>query len=167
MITKVTEIKYTYRKNLGNYEHEETTVVGVIEEKQDAISCLKELVELARTDLSKTVYTKKEDKVPEQLELPKQTEDSPKEENTEVAEPKTKSKGKAAKAVPKLTPYNRENDLHKKFFSEVLQEHFPEWKKDITKAKEVSVKLNGMDMLDAEGAVVQTFKDAVIEKMKA
>lgn len=170
MKTKVTELKYTYRKNLGNYEHEETTVTGIIEGNQSAVEALKELVDLARTDLSKQESSKVEkQEESKQMELVEQPETKVEESAVEVpeekVETKTKSKGKG-KAVPKLTPYNRENDLHKKFFSEVLQKHYPEWKKNVAKAKEVSLELHGSEMLDSEGTVVKSFEDAVIEKMK-
>jgi hypothetical protein len=168
MKTKVTEIRYTYRKNLGNYEHEETTVAGIVEDSQEAVECLKELVSLAKTDLSKPVEVKntepkKEEKVEEQMEFVEQPQ---KKEEPEIKEETKPKKTKGSKATPKLTPYDRENDLHKKFFSEVLQKHYPEWKKNIPKAKEVSISLHGTDMLDAEGTVVKSFEDSVIEKMK-
>jgi hypothetical protein len=84
------------------------------------------------------------------------------EEVKEEAAPKAK-KEKKFKAV--ATPYNRENDLHKKLLGELLDKSYPTWKKDPSKAKAASQLLAGKDFLDTEGKVIESFKSALAEAM--
>jgi hypothetical protein len=83
----------------------------------------------------------------------------------EAEEPKSKKKAPAKKTFKKKgTVYDREDQLHKKLFVEACTAAtgVKDWvKKNASKAKTVSVKLNGTDFLDADGDVVDTFKAAI------
>ena len=81
-------------------------------------------------------------------------------------------KKKAPKKKPatkkKATPYNRENKEHKKIVRGILNEHFEGWKADqdmAAMAKLSSVELDGSDLLDADGNILDTFVEALKEKM--
>lgn len=83
------------------------------------------------------------------------------------SEAKTPGK-KKFKAKPQA--YARDNDTHKEIFSGVLKAVAPNWKKDASskkRAKDVSVKLEGAEFLDAEGNVLATFKQSVKKAMLA
>jgi len=86
----------------------------------------------------------------------------------EVVEEKPKKKGKA-KGTKELTPkkgknipYDREDDNLKNRLTQILNTWYPDWKKDeATKAaaKKASVSLVGIDFLDSEGEVLESFME--------
>jgi hypothetical protein len=76
-----------------------------------------------------------------------------------------------AKAKPKLksanTKYDRNLDIHKKLFSEILDKGIgASWRTNAAKAKEVSTKVEGIDFMDAGGSVLPEFKEKVLSLMK-
>lgn len=177
MKSTVKEITYARRINLGNYEHSETSATAIPAEGQDPKECLAELKALVEG--TETVES------PKQLELPEVKEETPapkpkktkkveevKEEEVASEEVQEETKKETKKKVVKkqvFTPYDRSNQLHKTFFGEILDSKYPDWKvnKDVkAKAVQVSMDLNGQDMLDAEGIVIEEFK-AKVEKAMA
>jgi flagellar biosynthesis GTPase FlhF len=76
-----------------------------------------------------------------------------KEEEKVVEKKKTTVKLKV-----KLTPYDRNLEIHKKLFKGLLDSNFPTWKSKPATAKEASVQLEGEDFLNAEGEIVESFK---------
>lgn len=91
---------------------------------------------------------------------------------TETAPVKSEVTPEATTAPKKTkkseTVYSRETDLHKKLVGEFLDKEFPTWKKNagnVEKAKAVSVTLVGQPFLDAEGRVLESFKQSFREKM--
>lgn len=81
-------------------------------------------------------------------------------------EPKKEKSSKEPKA-PKVTyeVYDRGNEIHKKLFSAYLDEAFPGWEKDTSKAASTSRMLVGENYLDKEGEVIQEFKDKATKLM--
>ena len=89
---------------------------------------------------------------------------------------KTDGKGPekpAAKAsrskAKKPTPYDRDNKEHKGELSKILHANFEGWNKKGSDTKkragEVSLALVGEDLLDANGDVLDSFSQAVIDGM--
>lgn len=189
---KVNSIKYTRRWNLGQYEHEELTVDAAVEEGENASEVLEEVMEFV---LSKgKLQTNGKDKPSEKVVVadgptpkpntPVPTADKTKakkekaaappkkeaieEKKEEKVEEKTEEQPqRKTKVVGKVTKYNRNLDLHKKLLSETLEENHKGWRANASKAKEASIKLENdeVDFLDAEGKVLESFKEALAEAM--
>ena len=89
--------------------------------------------------------------------------------DTRNKEVKTEAKKEKVKVKGKNTPYDRTMDNHKKQLSKFLNASCPEWSNstNLPKAGAASQALNGTDFLDGEGEVLQSFKDAFIEKLRA
>jgi len=176
---RVSEVKFTKRYNVGNYEHEEYSLNAVLEEDEnhvEAMSQLKADVIAAYTEEKSTVKksTKKAAAavVEEEEEETTETETSDEEDTAEEVEEEpvlAAKKGKAKKTFKKKAQvYQRSNDTHKELFSGVMNAVAPAWKKTTeskAKAKEVSMKFEGVDFLDENGSVLETFKAAVKKAM--
>lgn len=68
----------------------------------------------------------------------------------------------------KVTPYDREKDLHKDMVSILLDGAFPKWEKKeklVKKAKNASKKMDGADFLDSEGNILDSFREEFLEFM--
>jgi len=178
---KIAEIKYMRRVNLGNYEHEEITATAVISEGEDANKegmALKNqvlaLLNLSPEDGPKKEEEKKEETKEEAAPAKKTRKAAPAKEEEKKEEAKEETRGekpakrtrKAASSAKKNTPYDRENKAHKVQFATIAEENFAGWKKDPELAKKVkaaSVELNGSDMLDDSGTVMDAFTDQMIK----
>lgn len=101
--------------------------------------------------------TKKKEKVEIKVAEVKKVEAPVEEKKVEAPAPK---KQVAA------TKYDRNNDLHKKILSEMLDVKFKNWKANPSKAKQVSIDLDGSDFLDAEGRPMKEFIEILEGKMK-
>ena len=94
-----------------------------------------------------------------------------KEEKKEDDEPKEEKpkRSRRAPAKSKITKYSRDEKAHKKIFRSVVDEQFPGWDKDDELkplVKEASVASNGEDMLGEDGAVLDSFVDAVCKMVE-
>ena len=184
---RVTEVKYSKKFNLGNYESEEFGLTAVLEEDdvaQVAFIGLKNEVAIAYSgevtkpepeELPEPKKGKKKAKPEPEVEEETEEEES---EETEVEEteetedevddePKA-AKGKKSKFKKKPQTYLRSNETHKEIFSNVLKTVAPDWKKTTeskAKAKAASQKLEGEEFLDENGEVLATFKAAVKKAM--
>jgi hypothetical protein len=77
---------------------------------------------------------------------------------------------KEKKFKPKTQAYDRENETHKKIFTEILKEVAPDWKKTAeskAQAKRVSIVMVGEEFLDDIGEVISSFKKQVKELMSS
>jgi len=63
--------------------------------------------------------------------------------------------------------YNRANEIHKKLFSAILDEKYPGWDKDTSKAASASRMLVDENFLDKEGEVIESFKVRMFTLMDA
>ena len=146
---QITEIKYSKRFNLGNYEAEEIGLVADVMDGKNISKCLEEL----KTTISK-MRSGTDNEVTEKVE----TKETSKSEEKRL---KTLKK-KAAK-------YDRNNESHKALFIEMLNVAFPKWsetKESKAKGKEVSMKMEGLDFLDEKGKVVDEFYSKFKKLMK-
>ena len=185
---QTTEVKYTRRFNLGEYEHAEYSITATTEDKEKAQKVLAQLkadVLEAHTSEdeptedsptpapSKKAAKKAAAKAAAQVE-DEESEDEDDEESEDETdnarddedEVETKS---AKKLKTKAQPYVRIDSTHKELFSGLLKSVAPDWKKsDKSKAKgkEISKKMDGKDFLDADGEVLKEFK-AEVKKLWA
>jgi len=195
---RITDLIYKKRFSLGDYSFSEITLNGILAEKDEVESCIKELKHLADKHLEKrgveineTLTMKKEivkeepkkeepKKEEPKKEEPKKEEpkkEEPKKEEPKKEEPKkevdapakkTTKKKVVKKKVAKTIAYDRENDNHKADLSELFDTHYTGWRKSkemILKAKEISMELNGIEMYDSEGKLLETFITTFKEKL--
>lgn len=187
---KITEVRYEFTFNKGNYQSEKVGVTAAISEGEsflDTMSELKKIVhQFGEGAIEPKVFPTPNEQNTEVLSVNKEedkespiqaTEEKPKakagrkplvspEKKEELKKERLKEglEKAATKVKSKMTVYNRELDLHKRLFGEQLTAIIPDWKKTaMAKAKEASASLNGEEFLDNEGVVTQSFK----EKLKA
>ena len=104
------------------------------------------------------------------VEEPEEAEEEEEEETEEEAEEEEAPKAVKGKAVKKKgSTYNRNLDLHKKLFVEVLNDNLGYgWvKKNAGRAKTVSIKMEGKNFLDADGEVLAEFVKETLKLAKA
>jgi hypothetical protein len=191
---KITEVKYGYTFNTGNYESQRVDITAVPEEGESAEYVLEQLKKIVHGH-STPVETKKE----EQQEKPKNVETNDYEiphQPVEVEEEKPKKKGRKtgskiidgkeipgevaeqikeeakqeriAEIVEKIhpelktrsigAPYDRGNDLHKKMMGEFLNKEYPGWRDRINIFKEASAEMEGKELVNTEGLMLESFK---------
>ena len=181
---QVTQITAMRRRPLEQYGHVEISMVATLEDGANVMNSaiqLRRYVEqatLEKIPMEETQQmsfpTKEAEEKSKPVEAKAETKAEVKEEKKVEAKAETKAKAKSEpKAEPKAkkaegTPYDRSNDLHKKLMAEFLDAQFtPNWKTTVLqKAKDASVALEGTAFLDAEGLMLQSFKDAFVQKMK-
>ena len=155
-----------------------------------------ELIPAAKTTETKTVETKAPETKPKETKKPKAKEEAKVEEKAAPTEVKEEAKVEEKAAPPevetkktdeekaekppvkeevaepkgrarlKASSYDRSNELHKKFIGEFLDKEFPTWRTDTSKARKASEILNGKDFLDAEGMMLESFKEEFRKIMK-
>jgi len=185
-------IKYTKRFNLGNYEHEEYTVDAQAEDASASdFAQLKELVAAAhagdvkssakvsrankaKEEAEEEEEEEEEEKAPAKKTTKKKVEPEPEEDDEDDADdaddaeeaPKA-VKGKAVKK--KGSVYDRNSDLHKKLFVELLNSELGDsWvKKNAGRAKTASIKMEGKNFLDADGEILADFVKEALKIAKA
>ena len=184
----VTQITAMRRRPLEQYGHVEISMVATLEDGANVMNSaiqLRRYVEqatLEKIPMEETQQmsfpTKEAEEKSKPVEAKAETKAEVKEDKKVEAKAETKAESKKekkteAKAEPKAkkaegTPYDRSNDLHKKLMAEFLDAQFtPNWKTTVLqKAKDASVALEGTAFLDAEGLMLQSFKDAFVQKMK-
>lgn len=171
-------IRYLRRKNLGNYEHEELEVSCAIEKGETPSEVFNNVKQFVHESLGLS-----EPKPTAQIELPLKVEkekvkNPPKEEvkvseekpQEEVKEEKPKAKKETkvkVKITGKATTYDRNLDTAKALLGSFLDNEFPGWRKPeiLKKAGAASRELNGTDFQDAEGNILESFKEAFRSKM--
>lgn len=186
---KISEAKFTKRFNLGNYEHEEFSLTAIVEEDESAVGVLADLKNCIQESFSGEVASPVDgeaDEVDEEEEVkppkskkkaavveedePEEVDEEEVEEDEEEDQPPKKTKAEERKAFKKKPQvYQRGNEAHKEFFSNVLKEVAPNWKKDATskaKGKLVSMKMEGKEFIDHTGEVVPGFR-AEVKKLMA
>jgi len=173
-MARIAEISYMKRTNLGNYEHEEITATVVLDEGDDAEQSLVDLKafvagEKKETPAPKTVAPKKSKAIEKEEEI-EEIEEVVEEDEEEEVKPKAKAKTTPApkKKKSKATPYDREEELHKTIFGDCLTEINKKWRTDKKlklKAQAASRVLNGADFLDADGEVLESFKESLEDQL--
>lgn len=157
-------VRYGFRRNLGDYEHEELVIEAGVEQGDDPQSVINNLKAVVISNLlprnynlmteeERTASTKTLKKAESKASKPKKASPSKEEKG-----------GQKKKLRVKGTPLNPEKQLHKKLFGEVMDSVVPNWRKReklVKKASKVMAKLAGTEFLDSEGLVIGDFSDLV------
>lgn len=161
---KVTEISYKIHKNLGEYEFEEGSMTAELNDSEDPIASLHTLKETVKLGLSKVEKEKTVVK-----EEPTVKEEPAKEPAKKVAKKKATKKVAKKKVVKKSTPYDNSNREHKAIVGKLVTELLgAEWRTDTdsrSKVKEASVSMVGTDLIDSDGAILDSFKELLKGKV--
>lgn len=179
----ILEVKYAKRFNLGDYQHEEYTIVAEVEEGESAdtvLATIKEMVhrnqagksnvdepkmQVAATE-EQPVAKKGKGRPPGAKNKPKGTVEAAsevvaKEEDEKEEEAAAEEKAPPQKKLKKVgETYSRSSEIHKKIFAEILGDVYPMWKSTEdgkSKAKNASMKMEGVEFLDSEGEVLESF----------
>ncbi len=185
----VFELRLDLTMNLGNYESKKIGVSCKVEEDKHFMDLVAELEAEMRGMKSVSTTKKEVDKVNKsgvsdeklaeinkklqgsepikEVDTTKGAAPSKEETKKETAPAKEVSKKPTAKAV-KLTPYDRNNVIHKKLMGEYLDANFKGWSENanIAKATKASASMAGKDFLDSEGNIVESFKESFSAFMK-
>lgn len=194
---RISEAKFTRRYNVGQYEHEEYSLVAVLEDgTTSAVAALAKLkADVAAAyggetgaEIEAEVVAEQEDpKLKKKKAKKSEPEESVSEESSEeetgdedmaeedsATEEESAEEDDAPKAAKKFKKkaqtYSRENETHKEIFSDVLKAVAPDWKKtpeSKARGKTVSATMEGEDFLDADGEVLAGFKAAVKKLMRS
>lgn len=194
MSITLNSIKYSRKFNLGNYESEEIGVEAFIQGEETPKQCLAHLMDFvnSRGQADFAVTQVKKADGPVEIKAAEETttkvdqrqkEESVKKEEIPAPKPKKEFKNPQPpvrttpeeKAVAKLpqkaaaksraTTYTRTTELHKKLLSELLDSAHPTWRANPTKAKEASLKMEGMPFLDDSGKILDSFKEELKKEM--
>lgn len=162
---KNNQISYMRRKNLGNYEHEEVMISVAAEDGEDRGKVLNTIKNEVLSALGLDNQVSQEPAAVEEVVEEPAAEEAPEKK------PKKKpaKKGKKEKE-PKTVAYDRTVQAHKDELADLLNTHYPDWKKTAEGkklAKEVSLKLNGEPIFDDKGEILGTFSDKFIDLMRA
>lgn len=188
--TKITEIRYDKKVNLGNYESEAIGVTVVVGEKESEVQALVRAKDFVSMGFNGEVKEEpsKEEKKAVKADTPSKTASTTKtrasKATTKKPAAKTKKaqelsekevssddvkknfKGKGAKATIK---YDREIQEHKHALSTILDAEYDGWKKDAdlkAKASKLSKELlPGTPFKDAKGVIVEEFKNLIHSTM--
>lgn len=160
---EIRNIEYRRKFNLGDYESEDYAVSALLEPDEDtttAFNTLKKAIEDARKGV-----VSDEVEVKEPAAVVEEDDETEAEEEEEEVKPAAKKKNFKKKSVA----YTRNNETHKMLFIDLLSSIAPDWKKEEkskAKAKAASLKLEGVDFLDADGEPLEEFKAELKKLMK-
>ena len=85
---------------------------------------------------------------------------------TSAEDKKEEVKTEPEKKTKKSVPYSRTNETHKKLVGELLDSRYPGWRSSPNKYVEASKKLEGQDLLNDEGLVLDSFKEKFDAEVK-
>ena len=189
---KFTEVKYTRRFNVAQFEHAEYAVSAVLGDDNGqtmahAVKAISELIQTvaaahggsdggqlqqvtvtAEVEKAPAKHTRAKTEKPAPVEDEEVEEDVVNEEETEAEEDDEEEVEEAPKKKSlkkKGSAYDRSNELHKKMLSGVLGGIKKDWREIpdyAERAKTISKGLHGKDFLDADGQIVPE----VLKKIK-
>lgn len=165
---KITEVRYTRKFNLGNYESEDVGVVANLEDSEcpvKAIADCKAIVVNGQAPAKKEVAVEVPPviSIVEEKEEVVAKEEAPKEE-APVKKAPTKKKAPAKKKVVKKVKaiaYDNTDDSHRRRMGDLvtstLGEGWDKVKENRPMVKAASTMLIGKDFIGADGELVETF----------
>lgn len=182
-MSKVESVKVEQKFRTGEYEHIIVTVAAAPDLNEDPAQVVAHLLRLTETREGAVPGERAEGRgdttatdKPARTAKPEQTRTEKPKETAKTAEPKKEEQKEAKPKKVKLTPFDKEIDIHKKKVNEFMDVAFPEklkngkiaWKNDplVQFAREVSAEMAGQPCMDGEGNIAQEFKDAFIEKYR-
>ena len=170
----ITEIKYGYTFNRGDYQAERIDVSASLLESEDPATVLESLKRFVHDGHSmKQLPLVPQDQSPAVSEEPaaaKKRKPRTSPEAKEAAkEERLKEEAKVINKeyveAKKSAPYDRKLDVHKKFFGEMLLKFDPNWKTSgLDRAKKISEEMQGIPFLDHEGLVLESFREEMAKK---
>lgn len=184
---QVTNVRLSKTVQVSQYEPETVEFSAVLEEGECHVEAAQRLreeayaffgkksgrVDTARTTTSDAKGEEAQDDTKE--ESPKAGKGTKKvvkksSSNGDDSDKTTKKKVTKKKVTSKKKniAYDRDVKAHKTQLGKLLHENFPGWKEDedmAANAKEASMSLAGVDFLDAEGNVLDSFIEALTEAM--
>jgi hypothetical protein len=153
---KVIEVRVDATLRKAEYESEKVGVTAIVEETEDYRNVIQELKDF--------IYGKKtSDKKTKTSVVKEEIQETAKEE-IKVEEIPTPVK-KEKKTKEKFETYDRANQVHKKLMSKILDEKYPNWESDTSKAAAASRMMVGENFLDKEGNILQEFIEKVCKLM--
>jgi hypothetical protein len=161
---KIETITVMQRKNLGNYEHIEITASAKVEEGEEALTAmlsLKTFVEIAL--VAKATEIQPPAKVEEEVK-PEPVEEAPKKEKKPKKEKVVETPVVEAPKKEKVTAYDSSIPEHKSIFGGYLAKKYDNsWKTShpVEDIKAFTASLNGVDFLDQDGKIVESFLNLV------
>ena len=166
----MTDVSYTRRRNLGNYEHEELTISVVIgEDEQHPGLAISELKERVLTELGCEVPVESIEKVTDEGNVETKSGKTVDPSTSKEVEKKKTTKKKAPAKKAKNVKYDRSIEAHRQKFAEVVEKSYPGWKKDkevAGAAKETSAEMNGVELFSPQGKVLAAFNKKMKELME-
>jgi hypothetical protein len=169
---KITELKYTERKNMGNYEHAELSATALVEDGEDinaAVLTLKTYVSYALNGEISKIEVIEEVKPEPVVEAPVK-EKKTKAKKEKVVEAPVSDETSNIPAIPEekpakpAVPYNSAIAEHKSIFGGYLTKKYENsWKTShpADEIKSFTASLNGKDFLDNDGKIVESFLNLV------
>lgn len=167
---KVIEVRVDATVRKAEFESEKVGVTAIVEETDDYRSVIQELKDF--------IYGKKQIKKEEsKASIVKENVKKTVEKETKVEQNLNQDLGNAAlkeevvspkkerKVKEKFETYDRSNQIHKKLLSGILDEKYPKWENDTSKASAASRMLVGENFIDKEGNVLQEFIDKLVKLM--
>jgi outer membrane biosynthesis protein TonB len=176
---RVLTARYARKFNLGNYESEEVAMEASFnsEDVVKEFGQLKALVlEMGGIQIAKACNCKKEE-VKDEPPKEEVKEEPPKEEPTKEPEAKPvddkPKKDKPKKKAPrkkkaKVVVYSRESKDHKEHLAAILDELYPNWRKELAeKAAATSKSMHDtVAIFDDKGEITSDFREAIIQGME-
>jgi hypothetical protein len=190
---RITEMAFEKKILTGQYEHEMLkVVVAVAESESNPSARVKELVSFVQTrgdtklegaatvvttqvgGASDTTESVKSEEVKEAKETKKDKKASKKDAEVKAdekaetaAEEKTEEKAEVKTLkTKKSVAYSRTNETHKKLVGELLDSRYAGWRTNPNKYVEASKKLEGQDLLNDEGLILDSFKEKFDAEVK-
>lgn len=120
-----------------------------------------------KTDEVKETKKEKKTKKDADAKADEKTEVKAEEKSEAKTEEKTETKTeeKATKSK-KSVPYSRTNEQHKKLVGELLDSRYAGWRSNPNKYVEASKKLEGQELLNDEGLILDSFKEKFDAEVK-
>jgi len=169
---KITDVSYSRKVNLGNYESEDYSISGVVVEGEDVIAqfqLLKDFVNASAfgkpTPILEQPPIIKEEVKEEIKEEPKKRTRKPKEVKIEQDDQLAKETHEEEKAKEEASQdidnYDRDRTDHKAQFVTIVNSKCKDWKKIApTKVKDLSIELDGTPLYN-NNILLPSFIEAV------
>lgn len=164
---KVIEVRVDATVRKAEFESEKVGITAIVEETDDyrnVIQELKDFIYGKKTSDKKTKTAIVKEEIKETVKEEVKVEDNPTVLKT-VEETPTPIK-KEKKTKEKFEAYDRANQVHKKLMSKILDEKYPDWESDTSKAAAASRMMVGENFLDKEGNILQEFIEKVCKLME-
>ena len=158
---RVTQFTYERRLNLGDYNHKGLSAIAVLEDGECPHIAAKALMEVVDGEI-----LGKPAPAPKTAPVVAKTTTKKKEEVVAKEEPVVAKEEPVAKKATSAIPYDRNNDAHKKAFTDYLFATYGNNAESKKKGGSFSRSYEGKPMLDSKsGTLLEEFKTALATAM--